>query len=363
MSLAKDSSRLKVLITRTDRIGDLILTTPVFKSLREKYPDAYIGALVDKRLSQVIDGNPYLNEVVPYDRSGAEKSALGTLRFALRLRKANWNIAVNLHPTNRMHWVTFLAGIKRRIGYSRKCSWLMTETIADDKEFGAKHEALLNYDLLRFLDVATPKDENQLCLHLPLNKELRDSFLQVTRQAGLDVQGEPYVVLNPSSSCPSRRWHAERFAELGDRLNQNYGFRTVLIGAKEHSELADRVAEKMRINPVNLAGKLSLGELTHLVNAANLLVSNDTGPVHVAAACDTAVLALFGRNRVGLGPERWRPLGSKSRYMQKDVGCFDCLAHNCKIDFLCMEVLSVDEVMHELKQMESCFLKRKGVEP
>ena len=117
----------RILIVRTDRIGDVLLSTPVIKALRDAWPYAYIAMIVSPYAKEIVEGNPYLDEVIIYNKDGKHRSALRTIKFALNLKKKKFDLAVILHPTNRVHLVSFLAGIKRRIGYDRKLGFLLNK--------------------------------------------------------------------------------------------------------------------------------------------------------------------------------------------------------------------------------------------
>jgi ADP-heptose:LPS heptosyltransferase len=150
--------------------------------------------------------------------------------------------------------------------------------------------------------------------------------------------------VHPSASCVSKRWPPERFAEVADRLTVSDNVRVCLIAGPDDVPYADAVQDAMRGSAVNLAGKLSVGELIALLKRARALLSNDSGPVHLAAAVGTRVVVIFGRNQKGLSPQRWGPLGKGHRILHKDVGCVTCLAHRCEIEFRCLTALGVDEV-------------------
>jgi len=136
----------------------------------------------------------------------------------------------------------------------------------------------------------------------------------------------------------------DRFAQVADRLITEQGMKVCLVAGDPDVLYAHQVAQGMRQVPVNFAGRLSVAELAALLARCRLLISNDSGPVHVAAAVGTPVVDIFGRNQRGLSPMRWGPLGQGHVILHKEVGCVTCLAHNCDIDFLCLTSLSVEEV-------------------
>ena len=330
---------MKILLTRTDRIGDVVLSTPAIKAARDKYPDAYIAFMVRPYARDIVDGNPYLDEVIVYDKYGKHKSLIKTISFALSLKKKKFDLCLMLHPTNRVHLIAHLAGIKRRVGYDRKCAFFLTEKIPHKKQEGKRHESDYTLDLLRAIG-AEPKDK-ELFVPVKANDAKRIDDIFFENHIGDKV---PVVAVNPGASCVSKRWASERFAEVCERLAENEKARIIIISDEKNKSLAYRLAESMRHEPVNLAGKTTVGELAALLAKANLFISNDSGPVHVACAVGTPVISIFGRKDAGLSPRRWGPTSKKSITLHKDVGCKICLAHDCPLNFKCLDAITVDEV-------------------
>lgn len=340
----------RILVTRTDRLGDLVLSTPVFEALRGRFPDAFLACLTFLEHRAVVEKNPHLDEVILYDKKGQEKGWWGNLRFAGRLREKHFDLVLHLHPTNRMHLVSWLAGIPVRIGYRKKMSWALTYSLEDRKSEGLKHEAEYNFDLLKILGVDPPAS---LKPYFPLWGKDRTSLRFFLRRLGFRWE-EPYVVLNPSASCPSKIWPADRFAQLAHCLGEKYQVQIALIGSRQDRPVAEKVvgtglkpAPTTKYRITNLAGKLSIGMLGWLLKNAQLLISNDSGPVHVARSVGTPVISIFGRNLAGLSPCRWGPLGPEGRVVHKEVACPVCLAHRCQINFLCLDVVSIEDVLKE----------------
>lgn len=336
----------RILVTRTDRIGDLVLSTPVFQSLREKFPQAWIACLTFCENRELVEGNPYLNEVILYDKKGREKGLFGNIRFASELAKKKFDVVIHLHATNRMHLVTWLARIPIRIGYDRKNGWALTHAYSDRKKEGKKHEAEYSFDLLKDLDIQAP---SELTPFFPLKDRSRQSFEELLRHHEIPTD-KPWIVFNPSASCPSKIWPAERFGELANQMTEKYPDSIfIVIGTHKDQPLIDRLKRSIQVPLYDLSERLSLGMLGWLLKKAELLISNDSGPVHVANAVGTPVISIFGRKQAGLSPARWRPLGKTSRVVWKDVGCLECLAHNCQIHFLCLDAISVNDVMKEVE--------------
>lgn len=348
MNLSLPTHRpLRILVTRADRIGDLVLSTPVFSALRRKFPEAWIACLTFCENREIVEGNPFLDEVILYDKAGSERGGWGNGLFAARLAQKKFDVVIHLHATNRMHLVTWLARLPLRIGYDRKCGWTLTHRYADLKKEGTRHEAEYNFDLLRDFGIEPPA---ALEPHFPVSGRMRESLRLL-----LDwhrVPGDrPWVVLHPAASCPSKIWPAERFGDLANRISERYGAALILIGKSGDGPTIESVRRRAQVPLYDLSGRLSLGMLGALLADCGLLISNDSGPVHIAAALSTPVISLFGRKQPGLSARRWGPLGKDASVLWRDVGCVECLAHRCQIGFLCLDAISVDDVMKEVDRL------------
>jgi heptosyltransferase-2 len=326
-------------VIRLDRIGDVVLSTPVLQSLRQSFPSAHLAMMVRPVCRELIEGNPSVDEVLLYDKDRIGRGLLNGLRFALGLRRHRFDTALVLHPTVRSHLLVWLAGIPVRIGYARKAGGLLTHRLAHRKQEGAKSEADYALDMLRVFGIDPPAPPP----FVPVDPGHARRIDQWLREQGLGAETR-LVAVHPASSARSKRWAPERFAEVADRLAQERATRVVLIGAEADAAHTQAMAGAMRSRPLDLSGKLSLGELAALLARCRLLIANDSGPVHIAAAVGTPVVAIFGRNQPGLGARRWGPLGAGHVVLQKDVGCPTCPAEDCRIDFLCLSALTVDEV-------------------
>ncbi len=330
----------RILIVRTDRIGDVLLSTPVIKAMRDSYPNAYIAMVISPYAKDIVEGNPYLDEVIIYDKDGKHKSLRRSIKFAHNLKKKRFDLSLILHPTNRAHLITFFAGIPKRIGYNRKLGFLLTDKIKHIKQFGEKHELEYNLDLVRYLGIE-PKDKD---LFIPLKPESEVWIEDIFRQEGIK-ETDKLLAIHPGASCPSKIWPNERFAEAADRLIEKYGFKVLVVAGPKDIKISEAVMRNMQHPAINLAGKTSVSQLASLLKRTQLFISNDSGPVHIAFAAGTPVISIFGRNQKGLSPKRWGPLGKKDKVLHKEVGCIECLAHNCTKEFVCLKAIAVDDVI------------------
>jgi len=337
---SKNTSFKRILIVRTDRVGDVLLSTPVIKALREEFPSAYIAMMVSPYAKDAIEGNPYLDEVIVYDKDGRDKSWFASAKFALSLRKKKFDLALVLHPTNRVHLVTFFSGIPRRIGYDRKMGFLLSDRIKHTKQHGEKHELEYNLDLVRYLGIE-PQDKT---LFIPLKKEAEQWAADILGQEGITAR-DKLLALHPAASCPSKIWPQSRFAQVADRLADKYAFKVILIAGPKDMQYAAKTIKAMHKPAINLAGKLSVSQLASILKRCTLFISNDSGPVHIASAVGTPVISIFGRKQPGLSPRRWGPVGRRDKFLHKDAGCIRCRAHNCVKEFACLKAITVDDVL------------------
>jgi len=330
----------RFLVVRTDRIGDVVLSTPVIRNLRKYYPNSYIAMMVSCQTREILEGNPYLDEVIVYDKDNKHKGWLASIYFSLQLRKKRFDLAIILHPTNRVHLVTFFAGIPKRVGYNRKLGFLLTDKLPHTKQLGQKHELEYNLDLLRYLGLKNLEKET----YIPIRKDAQDYIDSIFKEKGIN-ESDLILAIHPGASCLSKRWPIDYFAEVADKLKEKYGFIILVVAGPKDIDLAKRLIETMKGPAINLAGQLSLSQLASLLKRCKLFISNDSGPVHICSAVGTPVISIFGRNQKGLSYLRWGPVGEKDRWVHKDIGCKVCLAHNCQKGFLCLKAITPMQVL------------------
>jgi heptosyltransferase-2 len=336
----------RILITRTDRIGDVLLSTPVVKALRKRFPRSHIAIMVRPYARDIVLGNPYLDQVIIYDKYGAQRSFLASIKFAWGLKKKKFDLALILHPTNRVHLVTFLAGIKKRVGFNRKMAFLLTDKIEHKKQQGQKHELQYSLDIIRFLGIE-PEDKD---LFMPIRQDSEMYIEQFLATQGFQ-RGDKMIALHPGASCPSKIWPKERFAELASKLADKFKVKVVVVAGPDDIDIGKDLIGFMHCACIDACGKTSVSQLASLLRRCCLFISNDSGPVHIATAVGVPVVAIFGRSQAGLGPRRWGPTGKDDIVLHKDVGCKVCLAHNCQKGFACLGAISAEQVVEAAEKL------------
>lgn len=332
----------RVLIIRIDRIGDVVLSTPVIEAVRRVSPKAYIAFMTRPHTKDIIAGNPYIDELILYDKDKKHRSIFTTVLFALQLKKKRFDLALILHPSNRANWIAFSAGIPKRVGYDKKAAWLLTDRVAYLNPQGQKHEMEYTLDVVRAAGI--PCDSGRLKPFMPPNKEAEDFIAVFLKENGVSPQ-DALVGIHPSASCPSKTWPYELFGRLADRIIEKTGHKIVI----EDIKFADAVQNHMKHKAVLLKGS-TLQQAAALFKRCKLFISTDNGLAHIASAVGTPCVSIFGRKQPGLSPTRWKPVGENVIVLHKDVGCEECLAHNCKKDFACLKAITVDEVFDAAKK-------------
>ncbi|MFC1808654.1 glycosyltransferase family 9 protein [Candidatus Omnitrophota bacterium] len=343
---------LRILITRTDRIGDLVLSTPVLSEIKKKYPQCFLAVMTLPSTAQLLENNPAIDEIIIYDKRGTHKQWWRHVSFVSMIRSKKFDCAIHLHPTNRVHWISFLSSIPVRIGYNRKSSFLLTHKCIHEKQQGKKHEGEYNFDLLSYLNIPCPKSISpQFYVCEKDNKEF-DSLLKHNNI----VINETSFIINPGASCSSKMWPAKRFATLANTIAENYNLIPIVIGDRHTKQATDTVKKHLKVSYIDFSeARLTLRLLGVLFSRARFLISNDTGVVHLATAVGLPVVAIFGRSQKGLGPTRWRPLGEKSYFLHKPPECITCEAHNCTKAFKCLSNIEIEDILTLLKAHKEMF--------
>jgi heptosyltransferase-2 len=341
--------RPRILVSRLDRIGDVVLSMPSIEAVRKQYPESYLAVMTRPSTASLLEGHPWIDEVIPYfyEKNGRHSGLLGGIRFIRELVLRRFDIAFILHPSHRAHWAPFLAGIPYRIGLNSHDPFLLTKPVPDRRKDGLKHEADTTLDIVRAFGVPIPAEKT---FSIATSYEDEVFVSETLAKAGI-AGSETIAAFHLGASCVSKRWSAERFIELGKRFLELRGARIIVVGGSEEKELGRIFQERVGASVLDLTGQLSLKQLAELLRRCAVLVSNDSGPVHIAAAVNTRTLTIFGRNKSDLGPVRWRALGAGHEVIQKDVGCAVCLAHRCTIDFECLKAVSVETVWEALNAM------------
>ena len=323
----------KILLIRLSSLGDVVLTTPAIRAVRANFPNAYIAMLVAKQSADILRENPHLNEIITFDRLAEDKDTGEMWRIVRLLRERKFTLSIDFQRKFRTEMLMYLSGATQRIGKG----WLCTVRVP---ERGNKHATAHYFDLLQAVDI--PAEDPKLEIFLA-ESEQRDTAQRLKTAGVVDTQVK--VGLFPGAGWKLREWMPERFAAIGDRLVQHFKADVLIFGGQNESELVHSVANLMHTRAIPFAGNLRIRELAACIEQCDLFVTNDTGPMHIAAAVGTPTVSLFGPgNHI-----RFQPLGAPHQTIRHDVPCSPCkqFTDKCK-DNICMKGIEVDEVWNAI---------------
>lgn len=282
---------MRVLIVNVNWIGDVIFSTPAIHALRRRHPEAYLASLVVPRSAELLRLDPDLDEVIVFDEEGRHRGWGGQGRLIRELRAKRFDAAILLHRSFTRTLLVWFAGIRQRVGYATwKRRWLLTRAVPPPpvmrhrvEQFAALVEALLGETI----------PPSELRYHVDVPGALRHAVTETLQRAGVS-NGDRYVVLHPGSNREEKRWPVDRYAELGRRLVTECGVRVLVTGTERDRPLGGAIRARCGSGAIDLCGRLTLGELAAVLGGASAVVTNDTGPLHVAISQGAKVIALFG---------------------------------------------------------------------
>jgi heptosyltransferase-2 len=366
----------RILVRGTNWLGDAVMTTPALLRLREKFPDSHITLLTPEKLRELWTGHPAVDETISFDTGES------VFAVAKKLRAGETDLALVLPNSPRSAIEAWIAGIPRRVGYARpwrnffltqavapragavkmrKRSVAEIKRVASDTQSGAGFQPASENRIAGKMP-APPSTAHQIheYLHLaaalganpePLAPQLfvsPDEIETAKKKFGLEKIAGPIFGLNPGAEYgPAKRWPVENFIAAALEIQRRTNCVWIVFGGKADLPITNQIESAIgnRQSAIsNLAGKTSLRELMSLLKLCRVLLTNDTGPMHVAAALGTPVVAPFGSTSPELtGPGL--PGDARNHLLKSDAPCSPCFLRECPIDFRCMTGIGVGRVV------------------
>lgn len=334
--LSQNRGIRRLLVRSTNWIGDAVMTTPAVRAIRRNFPGVEICLLVKPWVAPVFAHCPHVDRLLIYDATFRHRGIVGKLRLCRELRKERFGAAILLQNAFEAALIAFLSGIPIRIGFdSDGRRLLLTHPVRLTRTIKQEHQT--GYYLRMLQGAGLTVGSRRLELHVGAEDRRRAA----AQLAGLPAGG-PLIGLNPSATYgPAKQWAPERFAALADVLCRDHGARIVLFGGPADGPLGATIAAMMRHPCLDLSAKTALGEAMALIEACDLFVTNDSGLMHVAAALQVPVIAIFGSTN----PVTTGPYSARSRVVRKPLACSPCLKPQCPEGHLqCMAAVDVETV-------------------
>ncbi|MCS6805265.1 MAG: lipopolysaccharide heptosyltransferase II [Acidobacteriota bacterium] len=328
-----------ILIRGANWLGDAVMTIPALREVRRIFAQARITMWTKQSLHDLFTGTDLVDDVLP-----AQGDSIGLQ--ARSIRAGAFDLAILFQNSFRAALVTWLGRVPLRCGYQTYGrGFLLTHPIPVDPALRLRHQVIYYLNLVAQLERAmvgyTDVDCANPNVHLPVRPELRREGLRLLAEHGID-RSYKLVLINPgATNSRAKQWHAERFAAVADQLLSRGDSHVAIIGAPEEARLAQMIAQQMLRHPTILTGRTTLRQLLAVMSYADLLISNDTGPAHLAAAIGVPTLVIFGPT------EYWatRPLAECATVVRQPVGCAPCMLRECPIDHRCMTRITINDVL------------------
>ena len=333
---------MKIIVRGTNWIGDSVMSIPALRALRQVFPDAEITLHTRSWAEEIFRDAEFIDHLITYDRPQSSFTEVRSQAKVLRQNK--FDIAVVFPSSFASALTARLARIPQRIGYSKESRrLLLTDAIDIPAWKSERPEAFYYLKLVEELESRIPGTSTtssiEPSISLTISDERRDAAREFLRVKGIDF-AKPLVAFGPgSTNSIAKRWPADQYAELADRLAETDA-NIILVGGPDDRDAGESIISKMNSRVLNLIGETSLGEASAILSVCDLMISNDMGLAHLAPAVGTRTIVLFGPTN----PVTTRPLSELAKVIRVDVECSPCMLRDCPIDHRCMTRITVDQV-------------------
>ncbi len=352
----------RLLVRGTNWIGDSVMSLPALKQIRQLFPQARITLLVVPWVSGVYEEAECVDEILIYDPEGAHRGLKGRYQLIRCLREQQFDAALLLQNAFEAALLARLAGIPLRAGYNRDArGWLLTHAVSVEPITQRSHQAYYYLDLVNRLTQSERTEPGPFLagsqgatpigglpdISIAVSAGRRHAARSRLEELGVDFSRKR-IGVNPGASFGSaKRWPPDRYAALLDRLTEEQGAQAIVFGSPSETAIAQSISSLMRHQVILLTGKTQLAELIAMIACCDFFITNDSGPMHLAAALRIPTLAIFGpTDEIATGP-----LSPTAVVLNKKVECSPCLLRECPIDHRCMTRITVDEVYRHAFQM------------
>ena len=333
---------MNILIVKLSSLGDIVHTLPSLIALRKRFPHAHITWVAGESASDILMNNPHLDELLITrgrrwrSRPFSQNNLSDLSGFVKRLRSRRYDITIDFQGLLKSALVVALAKGKRKIGYggAREFAHIFySEKV--DLETMELHAVDRYLNLIKHLGCNT--DNPEFCI--PVTDDDNNEVEQILASNGILIKGKKIVGVNPTGRWISKRWPQGKYLELARRIAAVENVVVVFIGGADEKDIVDAACPTEYKNVINLAGRTSLGRLSAILKRMDVLITNDTGPMHIAAALGTRVIAIFGPTN----PVRTGPYGTDNTVIQAGMDCVPCYRKECAA-MICMDAIDVDTV-------------------
>ncbi|MBK7501141.1 MAG: glycosyltransferase family 9 protein [Ignavibacteriales bacterium] len=331
-----------ILIVRTDRIGDLILTLPLAGLIKKQYPDCKVSFLVRDYTKNIVSNHPHIDEVLVLKEINGNVILSDNINL---IKQRNFDNCIVVYPRFQISLIIFLSGIKNRIGTGyRWYSFLFNKKVYEHRKNAERHELEYNFNLLEKLEIKNSVAESNVAYDLKVDESSLKNVTKILVDEKLDLQ-KPLIIVHPGSGGSSVDLPINKFAELVSKLDDDY--QIILTGSKNEIELCEKIKSSGKVK--NMAGRFNLDELTALISKSVMFISNSTGPIHIAAALGKYTVGFYPKI-VSCSKERWGPYTNKKLVYEPQIDCKNCTREQCE-KLNCMDSIDMTKVYSDIKNV------------
>lgn len=333
-----------ILLVRTDRIGDVVLSLPLVGIIKKHYPGSKVSILLRNYTKELAWNYPGLDNIIILEEENGNTFLLKNIN---KIKKHNFDSCIIVYPTFKIALILFLSRIKQRIGTGyRWYSFLFNKKIYEHRKYGEKHELEFNVAMLKNFGIDEKINKSNVSFNIRIQKEseqFADEILNAT-----NYNNElPVVIIHPGSAGSAVDLPVSKFKELALMTAQQLNVNIILTGSESEKTICDEINSGH--NFINLAGKFNLGQLIAVINKSDLLIANSTGPIHIAAALGKNVIGFYPKI-AACSPNRWGPFTNKKVVFSPAIGCNNCTRKQCE-ELNCMNTININEVFEAVKRM------------
>lgn len=337
----------RILVRSANWVGDTVMMLPSLVAVRETFPRAEITVLANPWVLPLLENHPAVDRTIVIDKGrGVIRAAKEVLLIISRLRNVRFDLAVLFQNAFEAALLSYLGGVRYRVGYNTDGRALfLTHRVIRDKAILSAHQVDYFLGLAHAMGWQV-KETNPVVY---LNKEDSKAVDMMLSSEGV-CENDMLVGLNPGAAYgPAKRWPAERFAVIGDWASKRWGAKVVLFGSPAEAAVAEEVEMRMNAQSLNVCGKTTLGQAMALIKRCDFFLTNDSGLMHVAAALNRPLVAIFGPT----DHVQTRPVSRNARVVRHDIECSPCLKQMCPLDHRCMLSIEPHEVWREMEDLRN----------
>jgi heptosyltransferase II len=330
----------RVVVRGTNWVGDSLMTVPALRALRRVLPEAHITLATRPGTKGIFSEADFIDDLLIYDR----KSAFSVVPQIREWRKRKFDLALLFQNAFEAALIPFFAGVPIRLGYATESRQaLLTHPLPLPEWRSSRHEVFYYLYLVTALEQLL-FESSSICEQPPdasieVSDQRRSEALELLRAHGVSEEESVVAICPGSINSRAKRWPSEAYATLADRLIDAHR-KVLLIGSRDEVDVSNEVVSRMRNRPTVLTGKTSLDQITSVLSAVDLIVTNDTGPAHIGAALGRPTIVIFGPTN----PLTTRPFSPTAEVLRHPPDCAPCMLRDCPIDHRCMTAITVDEV-------------------